>query len=102
MAKRRVYFDTTEVVVLVPGSKGFKNTNLVRNDIHRVYIEKCNEPILGIIPRQSEQIRISTSKSEEPILFPKLENKKFYEDYKEGFIKFAKTNFITVEDTVNK
>ena len=102
MAKRRVYFDTTEVVVLVPGKKGFQNINLIRNDIHRIYIEKCNEPILGVIPRKSERIRVATGKLEESILFSKLENKKFYEEYKEGFVKFAKTNFIAVEDTVNE
>lgn len=102
MARRRVYFDTTEVVVLVPGNKGLQNINLIRNDIHRIYIEKCNEPIWGIIPRTSERIRISTAKSEEPILLPKLENKKFYDEYKEGFIKFAKANFISIENTVNE
>lgn len=102
MAKRRVYFDTTEVVVLVPGDKGSQNINLIRNDIHRIHFEKCNEPIWGVIPRASERIRISTAKSEEPILIPKLENKKFYEEYKEGFMKFAKANFIAIEDTVNE
>lgn len=102
MAKRRVYFDTTEVVVLVPGNKGLQNINLIRTDIHRIYFEKCNEPILRIIPRASERIRISTAKSEEPVLIFKLENKKFYEEYKEGFRKFAKANFIVIEDTVNE
>ena len=102
MAKRRVFFDKTEVVVLVPGSKGFKNVNLIRNDIRSVVIEPCDEPILGLIPRESEQLRISTSKFEEPFVFPKIENKAYYEEYKEGFLKFAKENYIPVEDTTNE
>lgn len=99
MAKRRVYFDTTEIVLLIPGKKGFKNINLLRNDIHRIYIEKCKETIWGIIPRESERIRIATGKFEEPFVFSKIANKAFYEEYKEGFLKFAKTNHVMVEDT---
>ena len=102
MAKKRVYFDTSEIVLLIPGNKGFKNVNLIRNDIHRIYIEKCNEPIFGIIPRESEQIRISTGKFEEPFVFPKIANKVYYEEYKEGFLKFAKAHSIAVEDTSNE
>lgn len=102
MAKRRVYFDTTEIVILVPGKQGFKNVNLIKNDIHRITIEKCNEPIMKFIPRESEQIRISTGKFEEPFVFPKIENKAFYEEYKEGFLKFAKANMLPVEDTLKE
>ena len=68
---------------------------LAANEIIRIQFDKCTERVLGIFPKESEMISIVSGKLGAPIVYKKGENKKYFEEYKNGLEKFAKDNKIT-------
>lgn len=94
MAQRHVFFDKTELVLAFPQGKKFKTLNLSYDQITRIQFDKCTEfSLFRKVP--SEKITIVTPKRGEPIVYTKMKEKKFFEEYKAGFEKFAKDNRIT-------
>mgnify|MGYP007002412265 CR=1 FL=1 len=94
MAVKNMYFDKTEMVVMVPAGKKIINLNLSYDQISRIQIDPCTEiSFFRKVP--SEKITIITSKHANPIVFTKCKNKKFYEEYKAGITKFASDNRVT-------
>lgn len=96
--RRRVYFDKSEVVLIVPGKKGTSSFNVTSSTMNRIEFSKCKEFSFGFIPKESEQITIVASNLPGGVTYKKGENKAFFEEYKEGFRKFAKDNRIPLED----
>lgn len=95
MAPRRIFPDKTELVFMVPTKNKVVRKNLTAKEIVRIQFDKCKENILGIIPKDSESITIVSGKLATPLVYKKLENKKFFESYKSELEKFAKDNNIT-------
>ena len=98
MAQKRVMFDKSEVVLLVPGKKRMANYNLTSGTITRIQFDKCTERKFGFIPVQSEKITIVTPKAGAPIVYTKGENKEFFDEYKAEFARYAKEYRVTFID----
>jgi len=98
MAQRRVLFDKSEIVLLVPGKKKVANYNLTNSTITRIQFDKCTERKFGIIPVKSEKITIVTPKAGAPIVYTKGENKAFFDEYKAEFARYAKEYRVTFTD----
>ena len=98
MVQRRVMFDKSEVVLLVPGKKRVANYNLTNSTITRIQFDKCTERKFGIFPVQSEKITIITPKAGVPIVYTKSENKEFFDEYKAELAKYAKEYRVTFID----
>lgn len=98
MITRHVYFDRSEVVLIVQGKKKAVTYNLVSSDFNRIQFEKCKELKFGFIPVDSEKITLSSSKLPTVISYTKGQHKKYYEDYKKEFAEYAKKYNITFSD----
>lgn len=98
MAKRRIYFDKSEVVLIVPGKNKTSNYNVTSNMMNRIKFDKCKEFAFGFIPKSSEKITIVASNLPGEVVYTKGENKAFFDTYKEEFRQFAKENRIPLED----
>jgi len=106
MKKRLIVFDTTEIVAVVnvkneddPMKKKGNPVimNLTYDQISKISFEPCIEKkMFKSIP--SEKIVLKLKKMVQPVEYPKMENKEFYEEYKEGFREFAKQNRIELLD----
>ena len=99
MAQRRINFDKTEIVAGFLAGKRFKVLNLAYSDIQRIQFDACMERRL-LSRKPSEKITIVTGKSETPIVYSMLENRRFWEEYKAGFEKFADNNHITFKNNL--
>jgi hypothetical protein len=97
-ARRRIYFDKSEVVLIVPGKKGTTSYNVTSSTLNRIEFSKCKEYKFGFIAKDSEQITIVASNLPGGVTYKKGENQAFFEEYKEEFRKFAKDNRIPLED----
>ena len=96
--RRRIYFDKSEVVLIVPGKKGTSSYNVTSSNMNRIEFCKCKEYSFGFIPKDSEMIKIVASNLPGEVTYKKGENKAFYDTYKEEFRTFAKDNRIPLED----
>ncbi|MBT3272379.1 MAG: hypothetical protein HN368_04430 [Spirochaetales bacterium] len=97
MARRQINFDKTEIVVGFAAGKKYQVLNLSYADIQRIQFDSCTEmKLFRKVP--SEKITIQTGKRSEPIVYTKLKNEPFWEEYKKGFTKFAENNNITFAD----
>lgn len=101
MIDRSVYFDKSEVVLIVQGKKKAKTYNLVSSDFNRIQFEKCTELKFGFIPVNSEKISLSSSKLPTVISYTKGQHKKYYEEYKKEFAEYAKKYNVTFSDDTN-
>lgn len=96
-SRRQVNFDKTEIVAGFAAGKKYVVLNLSYEDIQRIQFDEITEmKLFRRIP--SEKITIITSKRGEPIVYTKAKNEKFWDDYRAGFKKFAKSNNITFAD----
>lgn len=101
MAVRHVLFDKTEIVLMYPKKKKFVTVNLTYDQISRIQFDKFKEfKFFRKVP--SEKITIVNSKVKPPIVYTKQKEKKFFEEYKEGFKKFVKDNNITFINNLDK
>ena len=98
MAKRRIYFDKSEIVLIVPGKKGASSYNLVSSNVNRIEFAKCKEFTLGFIPKESEMIKIVGSNLPGEIVYKKGENKAYFDTYKEEFAQYCKEYRVPFED----
>ena len=100
MAIRHVFFDKTELVLSFPDGKKFKTLNLNYGQITRIQFDKCMEfRFFRKVP--SEKISISTPKRGAPIVYTKLKEKAFFDEYKRDFEAFAKNNRITFQNNLD-
>ncbi len=97
MAPKRVYFDKTEVICSFVAGKQYRSINLTYDTIQRIQIEPINErSFFRSIP--SEQITIVTGRTPQPIVYKRKANTQYWDEYKQGFTKFAQHNSITFVD----
>ncbi len=102
MAKRKIEFDTTEVVLATVfkndmGKEIPKILNLPYDQFLKIFFVPCEErKLFKAVP--SEKIVLQIKKYAQPIEFTMMKNKEFYQDYKEGFRKFAEYNRIDLID----
>jgi hypothetical protein len=94
MAIRHVNCDKTEVILIYLYDKKYQRINLTYDKITHISFDKCTEfSFFRKVP--SEKITIKTSKLENPIVYTKLKEKKYFDDYKKELAAFAKANRIT-------
>ena len=97
MANKRMYFDKTEVTLIYPSGNKVVTRNLNREQIQRIQFSKCKEFSLFRFV-DSEKVTITNSQTAAPLVYTKQKNKKFFQEYKEGLIEFAKANNVTMQD----
>lgn len=95
MAPKRIFFDKTEIVFMVPGQKKVVRRELAAKDIVRIQFDESDSKLLGIIPQKSETITVVSGKVGTPIVYKKSQNKKYFDEYKSGLARFAKENNVT-------
>lgn len=94
MAQKRVLCDKTEMVLMVVGKKKVEAVNLRADQITNIRFEECKElKFFWLVP--SERIVITSSKRGEPIVYTKMREKRYFEEYKKDMEKFAVENRIT-------
>ena len=102
MAKRKVMFDTTEVVAATVfkdemGKETPKILNLTYDQFLKISFVPCEErKLFKTVP--SEKIVLQLKKYGQPVEYTMMKNKEFYQEYKEGFRKFAQDNRIDLID----
>ena len=102
MAKRKLAFDETEVVMAVVikldfGKEKAKIINATYDQFSRISILKTEErKLFKLVP--SEKIVIKLKSYGQEFEYSKMKNKEFYEEYKTNFIKFAERNRIDLVD----
>ncbi len=105
MAKRKIEFDTTEVVLATvfkneTGKETPKILNLSYDQFMKISFVPCEErKLFKSVP--SEKIVLKVKKYAQPIEYSMMKNKEFYQSYKEGFRKFAQDNRIDLIDETN-
>lgn len=102
MSKERLLFDKTEIVAMVMvenerAEKRAQMLNLKYNKIVSITIKPHEEKTL-FGKKPSELIEIVVSGRNEPIVYTKLKEKKYWEGYKEGLRKFARENRLSFTD----
>ena len=98
MAPKRIFFDKTEIVFMVPGQKKVVRRELAAKDIVRIQFDESDSKLLGLIPQKSETITVVSGKLGAPIVYKKNQNKKYFDEYKSGLARFAKENNVTFTD----
>ena len=103
MAKRKIEFDTTEVVLATVfkdelGKETPKILNLPYDQFLKISFVPCEETKMFFKTVPSEKIVLQLKKYAQPIEYTKMKNKEFYDSYKEGFRKFATDNRIDLID----
>jgi hypothetical protein len=97
MATRWIYYDKTEIVVMVAGKRQMKDYRLPYNDVKSIVFEKCKEfRFFRNVP--SECIKITSPKFPGTVTFSKFKHKKYFEEYKRDLKKFAVDNKITFSE----
>ncbi|MBE7041994.1 MAG: hypothetical protein E7399_00665 [Ruminococcaceae bacterium] len=102
MAKKKIEFDSTEVVLATVfkndlGKETPKILNLPYDQFLKISFEPCEErKLFKNIP--SEKIVLKLKKYAQPVEYTMMKNKEFYQEYKEGFRKFAQDNRIDLID----
>ena len=102
MAPKRIFFDKTEVVFMVPGGSSVARCPLSAKEIVRIQFDKSESKFLGLIPQKSETITIVSGKLGAPIVYKKTQNKKYFNEYKEGLVRFVKENNVSFTDNTNR
>ena len=106
MAKRKIMFDKTEVVLATVfkddlGKEVPKILNLSYDQFSKISFLPCEErKLFKTVP--SEKIVLKLKKYADPIEYTMMKNKEFYQEYKDGFRRFAADNRIDlVDETAN-
>lgn len=98
MARRRIFVDKSELVLIVPSDGRTATYNLVSSHINRIAFEPCEEFLLGFIPQKSEKITIVASNTPDGVVYTRNTNKAYFDTYKEELRQFAKENRIPFTD----
>ena len=98
MAVRRINCDKTEIIVMVEGRKRVRMLNLTYEQITRIQFDKFEERRFLFFKVPSEKITIVTGKRNEPIVYTKIKEKKYFDQYKEELRKFVKDNSVSFVD----
>ncbi|MCG8502367.1 MAG: hypothetical protein MJB12_18445 [Firmicutes bacterium] len=98
MAVRRINCDKTEIIVMVEGRKRVRMLNLTYEQITRIQFDKFEERRFLFFKVPSEKITIVTGKRNEPIVYTKMKEKKYFDQYKEELRKFVKDNSVSFVD----
>lgn len=98
MAQRRIYFDKTEIVFMVPTKNNIARYNLSAKEIIRIQFDKDEKKIFGIFKSESETITIVSGKLAAPLVYKKSQNKKYFSEYKRDFERFTKENHVSFTD----
>lgn len=97
MANERVLFDKTEVMLTIVGKNRVSVLNVTYDKLITVQFEPIKEfKFFRMVP--SEQIKIKCSGREQPVIYKRSKEKKYFDAYKAGFRKFCKENRITFYD----
>ncbi len=96
---RRIFFDKTEIVLMVFDKGKMKVLNITYDKIVSIKLEGFMERIL-LRKVPSERIIINISGREKPVIYTKLTEKKYFDEYKSGIVKFASSNNITFYDNL--
>ncbi len=95
MAQKHIFFDKTEIVLSIASSSQYSTLNLSYSDISRISFDPVKERKFIFKRVDSEKITITTGKSDEPIVFKKSNEKKFWNEYKTKLEEFAIRNNIS-------
>ena len=97
MAKVRMVFDKTEMIVSYKDGNAYSTMNLQYSDVINIKIDKCVEGKL-FFKKDSERIDITTRKREQPFTYFKHAESPNFDGYKKELEDFAKNNRITFYD----
>jgi len=93
MAQKHIYADKTELVLIYLKGKKYGSTNLTYEHITNIRFAPCKERKF-LFPVDSEKIEIVSNKLEKPIVYTKLKEKKYFDEYKKELSEFAARNRI--------
>lgn len=97
MAKEKLLFDKTELVCGILMGNSATVVNVKYSDIIHIKFMPIEEKgFLKMIP--SEMIEIKCKNRAFPIVYTMKNEKKYWDKYKAGLVKFAHDNRITLED----
>ena len=100
MAKRRIFCDGRELVLLYNTKNGEESLNLSRSEIASIQFGKYIERKFFFFKVQTEKIEIKPSKKPFSIVYTKSRAKEFFERYKEELASFAKDNRVTFHNNL--
>ena len=100
MAARHLVCDKTEIIVSIALKNKYKILNLTYEDVVRIQFDEIAERKMVFQKVPSEKITIVTGKHNAPIVYTKMKEKKFWDEYKKGLEKFATSNNITFVDNL--
>lgn len=95
MAKRRIFCDGKELVLLYDGIKGEESLNLISSDIARIQFNRNIEKKFLFFKVQTETIEIKPSKLPFTIKYSRARAKEHFDQYKAELSKFAVDNKVT-------
>ena len=97
MAKEKLLFDKTELVCGILMGNNATVVNVKYSDIiHIKFLPTEEKSFLKTVP--SEMIEIKLKNQSMPIVYKMKDEKKYWDKYKAGLVKFAHDNRITLED----
>ena len=102
MAPKRIFFDKTEIVFMVPGRSNVARCPLLAKEIVRIQFDEIESKFLGVIPQKSETITVVSGKLGAPIVYKKTQNKKYFNEYKKGLVRFVKENNVSFTDNTKR
>lgn len=100
MAKvEHITVDKTELILMVKGKNKYQTLHITYDQIQRIGFYKCSEfSLLKLHPVPSEKIEIVSSKSNQPIVYTKMQEQPYFDEYKRRLAEFAHNNRITFVD----
>ena len=99
MAREHLLFDKTEIVAGYLSGKKYLVANLTSDKITSVIIEPCR---VGLFKhRAGERIVINSGKLGGPIVYYRHQEKKYFDGYVEGLVKFCRDNNVTLHYNEN-
>ena len=102
MAEPKVFFDKTEVTTEVPiqvsiGKTKIKVLHIAYSKIISITFDHCRSgKLFG--PKMTDRISLKLNGKEFPVEIKRCDHKQYFDQYVEGFRKFAADNKITLSD----
>lgn len=101
MAKRHIFVDNTEIVLIDLSGKKAAVLNLTSDKIIRIQFDSIKEmKLFKKIP--SEKISFVIRGREKPLAFTKKKEKEFFDAYKDELTGFIKRHHITFVNNLEK
>ncbi|WP_105617297.1 hypothetical protein [Vallitalea okinawensis] len=94
MAVRHLLVDKTEMIMMVPQKKKYITRNAVFSDIRQIEFSSFEERQFLFLKKASEKITIHFTKGWEPLVYTRMKEKKFFDEYKNELERFCKENRI--------